>query len=236
MKRLLNYINSDNAGSILDIGTGGGEFVKILASLFPDAKITGIDPDSESIKSASGEYGSGRVQFFVMSAETIDFPSASFNVVTISNALHHLPDRESVVNEMKRVVSPEGYLVISELYSDNLNPAQEVQKLYHHTRSRVDRMLGLYHHETWQRDEIIKMVSGFGLRITGSFDSEKKVNLIGNEQELENWVEKMKQNIERIKHLPEYETFLPLVDEFRAKAQMYGFQPATNVVLICQKQ
>jgi hypothetical protein len=136
---------------------------------------------------------------------------------------------------MKRVVKPGGYLVISEMFSDNLNPAQEVQKLFHHTRSRIDRFLGIYHHDTWTRDEIINMVKNSGISILGTFDFKKRINLINNHNELEAWVLKMKQSIDRAKGYPFYESVLPVIDEFRVKAMKYGFQPATNVVIVGTK-
>jgi len=209
--------------------------VKVLSSVFPDARITGIDPDEKAIDEALKDFGDEKISFLTMGAEKLDFPDGSFDLAAISNALHHLPDRESVIGEMKRVVKPDGYLLISELYSDNLNPAQEVQKLFHHTRSKVDQLLGIYHHETWKRGEIIDMVNGFGLRIVGEFDFEKKGVSAENKPELEHWIAKLQQIIERTNHLPEYEYLLPILNEFREKIREYGFQPATNVVLICRK-
>ncbi len=235
MKRIFDFIDPTKILRILDVGTGSGDFAKLLATLFPGAEITGIDPDEKSLETAISVLTDSKFRFIIMDAGQLVFPDNSFNLVTISNALHHLPDRGTVINEMKRVVTPEGYLVISELYSDNLNPAQEVQKFYHHTRSRVDRLLGIYHHETWSRSEIIQMVREYGVEILGEFDFEKKVNLISNKVDMENWVEKMRQNIERAKGLPDYESLLPLIGEFRDMTQKFGFQPATNVVIIGRK-
>lgn len=235
MKALLKLINPGKVRSILDIGTGSGDFIKILIELFTESQIVGIDPDDTSLEKARQHLTNGRIQFYKMNAENLKFGDDYFDLVCISNALHHLPDREIVIREMKRVVKPDGYLVFSELFSDNLNPAQEVQKLYHHTRSRVDRLLGIYHRETWTRSEIIRIVQENGIHLSGYFDFERKVNLVSNDEDLEEWVEKMKQNIERAKGQPEYKLLLPVIHEFRKRASKYGLQPATNVVIVGRK-
>jgi 2-polyprenyl-3-methyl-5-hydroxy-6-metoxy-1,4-benzoquinol methylase len=235
MKQIFDFISGKNVKTILDIGTGSGDFVKVLASLFSEAQITGIDPDEKSIETAAKTIISSEVKFIQMSAEHLRFPDEAFDMVTISNALHHLPDRLVVFEEMKRVVKLDGFLLISELYSDNLNPAQEVQKFYHHTRSSVDRLLGRYHHETWTRAEIIEMVREYGIEISGIFDYKRSGNLIKNVEDLESWVEKMKLIVDQVKNLPEYDTLLPSITEFREMAETHGFQPATNVVIIGRK-
>jgi len=48
-------------------------------------------------------------------------------------------------------------------------------------------------------------------------------------------VEKMKQMLEKVKEKNEYETLLPQIEEFRNKAIKYGFQPATNLIVVIRK-
>jgi hypothetical protein len=52
---------------------------------------------------------------------------------------------------MQRIVKTGGWIIVNELFSDNLNPAQEVHKMFHHFRSKIDRLTGIYHNETFEK-------------------------------------------------------------------------------------
>jgi 2-polyprenyl-3-methyl-5-hydroxy-6-metoxy-1,4-benzoquinol methylase len=151
-------------------------------------------------------------------------------------ALHHLSKVKKGLKELKRVVKPEGWIIINELFSDNLNPAQEVHKMFHHFRSTIDRLTGINHRETFRKEEIIQIIRQAGISIQFFFEHKRDVNLVGGEGELEKRVEKLKVAIEKIKGRPEYEELLPQIDGFRKKAMEHGFQPATNVVVVGRKK
>jgi ubiquinone/menaquinone biosynthesis C-methylase UbiE len=233
MEQLKDFFHDKNVKSILDVGTGTGDFLKVLTEDFPGAAIVGVDPDSKSLEEAAKKFP--EITFQKMGAEKLLFKANSFDVVSISMALHHLPKIQKSLKEIKRVVKPGGWIIVNELFSDNLNPAQEVQKMFHHFRSRVDRILGICHRETFKKAEIIQMVKDAGIPIQFYFEHTPNVNMIENKTDLEMWVEKMKQNLERISGLPDYEILKPKIMEFRENAAAHGFQPATRVVIVGKK-
>lgn len=230
MKQLTDFFQDKEVNSILDVGTGTGNFIAVLKEVFPEAQITGIDPNTESLENANKIHT--EVLFRKMGAEKIDFDNSSFDVVSISMALHHLPEIGKSFSEIQRVVKPGGWIIINELFSDNLNPAQEVHKLYHHFGSNIDRVLGVNHNETFKKDEIFQMVQDSGIVIQFNFEYKKEVNLIAEKNELESRIEKMKLKLEQIKGYPEHKTLKPLINEFGEKAARFGFQPATKVVVV----
>lgn len=234
MEKLVNYFQGEKVTSILDVGTGSGDFIEVLKDVFPEAKITGVDTDTESLHEATKKYPD--VSFIEMSALKLEFADYSFDVASISMALHHLPDIQTSLKEMQRVVKPGGWIIVNELFSDNLNQAQEVHKMFHHFRSRIDRLTGIYHQESFKKEQILKMVKSAGIQIQLSFENITETNLIADEGELEIRIDKMKQHLERIKNLPEYDIFKPQIEEFRERALKYGFQPATRVVLVGNKK
>ncbi len=232
MEQLKAYFSESEINSILDIGTGSGDFIEVLQDVFPQAQITGVDPDTESLQEAIKKYPG--VSFGEMRAEILEFADNSFDLASISMALHHLPDIQTSLKEMLRVVKPGGWIIVNELFSDNLNSAQEVHKIFHHFRSKIDRLTGIYHQETFEKEQILHLVKSAGIQIQLSFENTIQTNLIASPGELDVRIEKMKQHLEKIKGLPEYEIYKPQIEEFRQRALLFGFQPATRIVVVGQ--
>jgi len=230
MEKLVNYFRDKEVTSILDVGTGDGDFIAVLKDVFPKAQITGVDPNTESLQEATKKYPD--VLFAEMKGENLAFADKSFDVASISMALHHLPDIQSALKEMQRVIKPGGWIIVNELFSDNLNQAQEVHKMFHHFRSTIDRLTGTFHQETFKKEQILQMVKTAGIKILLSFENKAETNLIEKEGELEIRIEKMKQHLEKIKDHSEYETLKPEIEKFRERALKHGFQPATRVVVV----
>ena len=230
MKKLKDFFSDKEVYNIIDIGTGSGDFIKVLKDVFPKAQITGIDPDKESLMEAAKKYPD--VSYFEMSAEHLEFGENMFDLASISMALHHLPDIQKALKEMQRIVKPGGWIIVNELFSDNLNAAQEVHKMFHHFRSKIDRLTGVNHQETFVKKEIQRMIKNSGIRVLFDFENNNEANLIGESGELEIRIDKMKQHLEKIKHLPEYDLFKPQIEDFRVDALKHGFQAATRIVIV----
>lgn len=230
MQQLIDFFRNIKVNSILDVGTGTGDFIPVLNEVFQNAKITGVDPNVLSLRAASEKYPG--ILFAEMNGENLNFDDQTFDAASISMALHHLPHVLKSLKEMQRVVKKGGWIIVNELFSDNLNPAQEVHKMFHHFRSSIDRVLGVSHNETFKKDEILKMVSDSGITVQYYFENEKQDNLISTPKDLEDRVEKMKDMLEQIKDFPEYELLKPQIAKFREEAKKSGFQPATKVVIV----
>ncbi|HKI88238.1 MAG TPA: methyltransferase domain-containing protein [Draconibacterium sp.] len=234
MIQLVDFFQDKEVDKVLDVGTGSGDFVKILQSIFLQAAIEGVDPNTESLAKAKEAYP--KVTFSEMVAENLLFGNDLFDVVSLSMALHHLPKVKKGLKELKRVVKPNGWIIINELFSDNLNPAQEVHKQFHHFRSYIDRLNGISHRETFRKEEILQIIRDAGISVQFYFEDTKGVNQVAEDDELELRVEKMKQMLEKIKGRPEYDMLKPQIEDFRKNALKYGFQPATRVVVVGKKQ
>lgn len=236
MEKLINFFQEREVNSILDVGTGSGDFVAVLKNVFPKAEITGIDPNKDSLIEAGKKYPD--VTFSEMTSEKLEFEDNYFDLFSISMALHHLPDIQASLKEMQRVVKNGGWIIVNELFSDNLNPAQEVHKMFHHFRSGIDRLTGISHNETFKKEQILEMIKKSGIKIQFYFENNTGTDLIAVEGELEARIDKMKQHLEKIKGWPQYENYKNKIEEFRVKAVKHGFQPATRVVVVgtCDKK
>ena len=234
MEPLIGYFKNIETHSILDVGTGKGGFLPVLKMTFPGAQITGIDPDSSMLEIARQNYPD--ITFFKMKAEQLHFKDNSFDVASLSMVLHHFPKIKKGLKEIKRVVKTDGFIIINETISDHLNAAQEVHKLYHHFCGRIERLLGIFHRKTFSKDAVLHMLKAAELPVQFFFEQRKNVNLVEHADDLELRVEKMKQMIEKIKDRPEYRLLKPQIEEFRNKALKFGFQPATNLVIVIRKK
>ena len=122
-------------GRILDVATGNGNFVSFLLEGLPAFdEIVGIDT-SEKAGTAFNETFKDQphVRFEKMDAAKMDFPKASFDIVCISNSLHHMSDPEPVLDEMKRVLKPGGHFFVAEMYPmlNSFSAFQDFDGIYH---------------------------------------------------------------------------------------------------------
>ena len=231
MEQLNTFFSQKSPESLLDVGTGTGNFIPVLHEAMPRVKITGIDPNVESLEEAVATYP--EFTFREMSGEALRYQDNTFDVASISMALHHLPNVFKTFTEMQRVVKPGGWIIVNELYSDKLNPAQKVQKRMHHFRSKIDRIIGLSHNETFTRSEIIEQVEKSGLEILLHFDHKKTGKQESKAEILERY-ERMKALLEEVNDHPEYDTLSKEIHEIKADLQKYGFEMVTCVVVVAR--
>lgn len=111
----------------LDLACGTGTVSALLLSTSPEAHLNGIDLDPVQIRLATerfralgyevrdgyaltGERAHGRpvLTFAAGSADHLPFPDASFDCVTIANAIHLMPDKERFLAGVARVLRPGG--------------------------------------------------------------------------------------------------------------------------------
>ncbi len=91
-------------GMLLDIGAGTGDFLQEANN--QNWNCTGIEP-SEKAKSIAITKG---VSF---AADLASLENHSFDVITMWHVLEHVPDLEKQIQELKRLLKPNGTIVIA---------------------------------------------------------------------------------------------------------------------------
>lgn len=103
----------DDVGSLLDIGTGTGRILEVLARHAERAM--GIDQSREMLSVARNNLaraGLGHVEIRQADMYAMPFPSMSVDVVSIHQVLHYAEDPAAVLREAARVLAPGGVALI----------------------------------------------------------------------------------------------------------------------------
>jgi ubiquinone/menaquinone biosynthesis C-methylase UbiE len=233
MEQLKAFFAGKTIHKVLDIGTGNGDFIKIISPVFPEGvKITGIDPSEEALTEARKANVSPNVEFVGMEGEALNFTDQSFDVVCLSNAMHHLASTERTFAEMKRVVKKDGFLLIAEIVSDGLNEAQENQKMWHHFKSYVDRKSGITHKETWTEPEVVEIIRSAGIQPLIVFPFNRMTSPVTDPEKLEQWTKMFAENLKQLEGQPDYPEKKALFGEFKSRVKQYGFQLARQLVVL----
>jgi ubiquinone/menaquinone biosynthesis C-methylase UbiE len=102
--------------SVLDVGSSSGYLAtKLAAAAGPAGQVTGVDPSEAAIAYARRR-ALPTMTFTVGTAQDLDLPDATFDVVTCTLAIHHIParKRETALREMYRVTKPGGRLLAAD--------------------------------------------------------------------------------------------------------------------------
>jgi len=104
---------------LLDVGCGtGGVTIPAKERIGQDGPVAGIDPSPEMIAVArkKAEKAKLDIDFRIGAIESLPYPNTSFDVVTSSLMMHHLPYdvQQKGLAEIYRVLKPGGRLLIAD--------------------------------------------------------------------------------------------------------------------------
>lgn len=91
---------------VLNLGCSTGIIDEFLAPHV--ASITGVDIDEPAIKLASSRRSASNIEFRIDDAMQLSVADASFDIVICSQVYEHVPDPQRMMDEIHRVLRPEG--------------------------------------------------------------------------------------------------------------------------------
>jgi ubiquinone/menaquinone biosynthesis C-methylase UbiE len=114
---LIKELEGRSFKTLLDVGCGNGIFLSMVLNKF-DVEVSGIDISPGMIEK-SKELLDSRADLKVGDSEHLPWNDGSFDVVTCSASFHHYPNPELVLKEMRRVLRPDGILMIADPFTSN---------------------------------------------------------------------------------------------------------------------
>ena len=118
-QRLVRAVYDSHAASVLDLATGSGDVVFALADgLAPRVTLLGMDfcqpMLDEAVKKREENHRWTHIEFRLGDGLAVPLPDASFEAITISFGLRNMVNRAKALQEMRRVLKPDGRLFILE--------------------------------------------------------------------------------------------------------------------------
>ncbi|QYJ77553.1 class I SAM-dependent methyltransferase [Shewanella acanthi] len=109
-----------NIEQALEIGCGFGNGIQLIRHHFGADSITAVDLDPDMVQAAKvrwkTENANKGLYFSVADATRLPFENAHFDAVFNFAVFHHVPDWQQAIREVVRILKPDGYFVVEDLY------------------------------------------------------------------------------------------------------------------------
>jgi ubiquinone/menaquinone biosynthesis C-methylase UbiE len=106
-------------GRIIDVGCGFGAMCLVLAEEIPGCEVVGVDLSKPLLDYARNSIHEGtikkKVKFEMGNVEKMSFENDSFDAVFNVNMVHWVGNPISMLNEIERILKPQGYLFVKDL-------------------------------------------------------------------------------------------------------------------------
>lgn len=106
-RKFLRTINAYPPGKLLEIGVGNGAHLKY----YTKHEVIGVDT-SKSMLARARKHQKDNIRLLQMNGEALSFPNGSFDYVILSHVIAVVEDPEKVLDEVYRVLKPNGKVFI----------------------------------------------------------------------------------------------------------------------------
>jgi ubiquinone/menaquinone biosynthesis C-methylase UbiE len=118
----LREILAPQAGErILEVGPGTGYYAVPVAEWIAPGKLDVLDVQQEMLDhtmGAAAERAVGNIVPTRADARELPYEDGTFDAAYLVTVLGEIPDQEAALRELRRVLKPEGRLVVGELFGD----------------------------------------------------------------------------------------------------------------------
>ncbi len=117
LRLTLRTVGDLPAERLLDVACGTGRLLELIAKRPNVSELVGIDKVPAMLDVARQRLGQ-RATLLECDAVQLPFGDESFQLITSTSALHYFEDADAILREMRRVISPDGNLVITDWCRD----------------------------------------------------------------------------------------------------------------------
>lgn len=132
-KKVVKIVGENNPKTILDIATGTGDLAIMMCDLKPE-KIIGLDISEGMLDVGKQKIAkqnlSKIIEMVVGDSESIPFEDNTFDAITVSFGVRNFANLDKGLQEIKRVLKPNGTFVILETSNPTKFPFVQGYKLY----------------------------------------------------------------------------------------------------------
>jgi ubiquinone/menaquinone biosynthesis C-methylase UbiE len=110
---VLAEVERNQPDSLLDVGCGTGALLEAVHARLQKTRLLGVDLSPQMVAHARARLGE-RADVMIADAEALPLPDGAVDAVVCVDSFHHYPHPDVALAEIRRVLRPEGLLVLAE--------------------------------------------------------------------------------------------------------------------------
>ncbi|WP_105619562.1 class I SAM-dependent methyltransferase [Vallitalea okinawensis] len=222
---------------VLDIGTGNGVFLKaLLANIKSYNRAIGCDVTKEILHIAREKLKDEEVTLLLADGAKLPFLDEEFDLITISNSLHHFENVDKVIREVYRVLKEDGLFVINEMIHDDLTETQLTDRYLSDFFVKVDKLQGKIHNFTLSKEEVKEFFNGNHLSLLEENEYDDDCYKGVGEESLLSIDHALDKKVDEVAHTQEYKQLLNEVDSLKNRMRKIGIDMQKQLFLLYRKE
>ncbi len=155
LEKIAPYFNEDK--DVLELACGTGQFTFSLADKCKSFIAT--DFSSAMVNETKNNYSGNKALFKVEDATNISYEDNSFDIILVANALHVMPEPELAMQEIIRVLKPQGLLIAPTFIFDKNMSSLRIWLL---------EKIGFKTYNKWNKEEFENFIKAYNFKIVSS--------------------------------------------------------------------
>lgn len=138
---LIELFNKNQFKTVLDIGTGEGNWIKAFSSKIEHVDITAIDADSKLIETAKKNHSAANIDFrHAMFNE--EYSTQKYDCILARFSMEHVDNPDTFIEEVYKRLNPNGMFIVNEWFIDIYYSSNPIWKKYREKEDEVYEALG----------------------------------------------------------------------------------------------
>lgn len=133
-RQMVNIVNTYRQPKVIDLATGTADVAIDIAKAVKGAHITGVDLSAKMLEHGRQKVNkknlADKIELIKGDCETLPFDDNSFDVATIAFGIRNFQNPKRGLREIRRVLSPNGKLIILEFSKPRHIPFKQIYNIY----------------------------------------------------------------------------------------------------------